>query len=355
MGNRKSSGGVKKKHNFFFEHSSEPLFIADISGNIGDLNHKGVELLSSNNRALLNFFFLFHNQHEKDTFWKQLSKKKILIDFKTKFITSKKEIIDVLISAKIITDKNSETTGFEGMIKPSGKIRNQMAKAIIDTQEKERKRFADDLHDNFSQQLSAIKFHISTLQNVNLPPNYKRILFNSDEIINNLLMEIRSICFNLVPTSLQSYGLKHAVSELCRKTQSNGKLDFFVKIDPNFPVMEKATEVNIFRVIQEFIHNSIKHGNAKNISIKMKYSAKTKEVIFLLEDDGKGFEIKDHMKDKNNGMGLKNIQTRVELCNGDITMKSFVNKGTKFKITIPYQNQNENKSGKTTTTDRGRS
>jgi len=355
MGNRKSSGGVKKKHNFFFEHSNEPSFIADISGHIVDLNNKGVELLSSNNPALPNFFYLFYNQREKETFWKQLSKKKVLIDFKTKFINSKEEISDVLISAKIITNESSVVTGFEGMVKPWGKIKNLMAKAIIDTQEIERKRFANDLHDNFSQQLSAIKFHISTLQNVDLSPNYRRILLNSDEIINNLLMEIRSICFNLVPTTLQSYGLKHAVSELCRKTQSNGKLDFFVKIDPNFPVMEKAAEVNIFRVIQEFIHNSIKHGNAKNISIKMGHSAKTKEVTFLLEDDGKGFEIKDYIKDKSNGMGLKNIQTRVELCNGDIKMKSSVNKGTKFKITIPYQNQNENKSGKTTTTDRGRS
>jgi len=340
MGNRKSLQETKKKYNFFFEQSNDPLFIADSSGQIVDFNNKGVELLSgSKNSAFPNFFHFFYDQHEKDTFWKQLSKKKVVIDFKTKFINSKQEIIDVLISAKTINDKNTALTGFEGMIKPSGKIRNLVSKAIIDTQENERKRFANDLHDNFSQQLSAIKFHISTLQNVDLSPNYKRILLQSDEIINNLLIEIRAICFNLVPTTLQSCGLKHAVSELCRKIQSNGKLDFFLEIDQNFPTLEKTTEVNIFRVIQEFINNSIKHGNAKNITIKMGLAAKTNNAVILLEDDGKGFELKDHIKDKNNGMGLKNIQTRVELCNGDIKMKSALNKGTKFKITIPYHNK----------------
>lgn len=334
MGNKKLLKGIDERYDFFFEQSNDCFFITDNDGFIVEANNSGIDLLKYSGRTgSFTFFDLFYNQNEKRNFYMQLRQNNPVGDFKARLISKDKEVLHVLITAKQIADKHLNNLGFQIILKQSNKIKGIVTKAVADTQEIERKRFARDLHDNFGQQLFAIKLHLATMQGFDSLSEYKHILAKSDEIVDSLLFEIRSMCFNLIPKTLQMFGLTYAVSELCNRLRSNGTLDFSFITTPNFPALKKTVEVNVFRIIQEFVNNAIRHGGATAITIKMEGSEVSDHLTILLEDNGKGFKIGESLMHE--GMGLKNIKTRVSLCNGDLKMESSAKRGTKFKILLP--------------------
>ena len=212
-------------------------------------------------------------------------------------------------------------------------IKNIIVRTIVDTQEKERIRFAKDIHDSLGQQLSAVSFYLSSLTNNNTFSTKmgNKLLSTSNEALIGVLEEIRNICFNLMPKTLENYGLVEAIYELCRKIEFSKILVFHIKISKNFPSLNKSLEIAVFRIIQEFINNSIKHGQAKKINIVLKNNLNN--VKLSLQDNGIGFNYKKISSHP--GMGLKNVKSRVESYNGDVNIISSIKKGTKYEITIP--------------------
>jgi signal transduction histidine kinase len=241
-----------------------------------------------------------------------------------------------MISANKMEARGDEITEYQGIIKDISKekeIENLVIRTILNTQERERERFARDLHDSLGQQLSGIKFFLETLKLGDKLPDKKQneMLAKSGEAINHAIEELRNICFNLMPRALESFGLKYAIEELCDKMEFAGTLKFNIIITKNFPSLEKSLEIAVFRIVQEFINNSIKHGKTKTISITMKLIQK--KVYIVLKDDGIGFNQKK--LSKNAGMGLKNVQSRITSYDGEVKIESAPNKGTTYRITIP--------------------
>jgi signal transduction histidine kinase len=208
-----------------------------------------------------------------------------------------------------------------------------MIRTIVDTQESERERFARDLHDSLGQQLSGIKFLLETLKKMNGAPDKKKeeILSLSIKSLTNAMTEVRNLCFNIMPRALENFGLTHAIAELCKKMERGGLLAFKVSIAKNFPALSKPLEIAIYRIVQEFINNSIKHGKAKKVIIVMRY--RHGKLNIILRDDGVGFVQNDLSKFE--GMGIRNVKSRVSSYNGEVKIESAIMKGTSYRITIP--------------------
>jgi len=214
------------------------------------------------------------------------------------------------------------------------KTENLIIRAIIDTQEKERRRLAVDLHDSLGQQLSAIKFFISALGETLGNREEKEILDKSNDALSGILTDMRNICFNLMPVTLEEFGLLAAVRELCNKTRYGNKMEFEISHTEGFPKLLKNLEIDIYRVIQEFINNSMKHSNASKIAVMFKYDKKNMEII--LSDNGQGF---DQSGPARRGMGLQNVQSRVKSHKGEIRIRSEKGKGTNYTLTIPLEEE----------------
>ena len=212
------------------------------------------------------------------------------------------------------------------------KTENLIIRAIIDTQEKERRRLAVDLHDSLGQQLSAIKFFISALGQSPGNREEKEILNKSNDALSGILTDMRDICFNLMPVTLEEFGLLAAVKELCNKTRYGNKIVFEILHPEGFPKLWKNLEIDIYRVIQEFINNSMKHSNASKISVLFKYDKKNMEIT--LSDNGQGF---DPARLAARGMGLQNVQSRVKSHKGEIQIRSEKGKGTTYVLIIPLE------------------
>lgn len=322
-----------------FEESSDPIFVIDAQGNFIDLNKAGIQLLKCNQDDIQGInFFNFFLEKDKEGFLKELQNNGSTVNCSVKLMDQQKKYISCLISASEIKDEFGKRIGYQGIIKDVSKQReidNLLIRTVVDTQEKERKRFAKDLHDSLGQRLSAVKYFLETLRRVDPISTQKhlKMLNRSNEALDDALADLRNICFNLMPGTLHNFGLKYAVRELCKKIEFTNMLEFDVVFADNFPELSQSLEIAIFRIVQEFINNAIKHGKAKNIRIEMSYTEKEDKLHLHFEDDGQGFELRNIWDYA--GMGLMNVKSRVESYNGDIKIESGVNEGTKFIIVMP--------------------
>lgn len=339
-----SSKETEKKFRKVFEDSSDCFFITDATGKFLDLNRAGFELLKCDKASINSgtFFEYIYGDIEREAFVRQINEKGVVPDCKVKIRDKENTIIDCLVSANKIINEYGVTRGFQGTIKNMTKqkeIENLFVRTIVDTQEKERNRIVKDLHDSLGQQLSAIKFFLGTMKSVKgkvSPEKYDELLTKSDSALNEVIAELSNICFNIMPGTLQKFGLNHAIHELCNKIKSSNTIDFKTDIAPDFPVLDKNLEVTLFRIVQEFINNALKHGFAKKISIKMISDPEEGKLFIVLKDTGKGFDMKQ--AENFSGMGLKNVKSRIESYTGFVKISSIIGTGTTYEIMIPYKN-----------------
>ena len=201
--------------------------------------------------------------------------------------------------------------------------------AEIQIQENERKRIASDLHDSLGPLLSAVKLNISSIEVTH--PDDQRVIQKTSRYLDEIIGSMRQISYNLLPNTLERKGLIEAVREFIAQVSNQQSLQiklFVVKEG----IVPKNKEIHIFRMIQEIIHNTIKHANAKSLQIGI--SSENKHIMILTKDDGQGFDLAK-VKSESGGLGLKSLESRCEILNGILSLESEPGKGTNCYIKIP--------------------
>jgi PAS domain S-box-containing protein len=207
---------------------------------------------------------------------------------------------------------------------------NKMLRAVIDAQEKECQRLARDLHDSLGQRLSAVKFIVSAAIEDCSEPNLRQRLQEANKTLFYLLADTRKHCMNLMPSSLEDFGLMEATKELARQLEQAKMLSVYLEISPGIPELPKDLQIDLYRIIQEFVNNALKHGRATCLRVIFSY---VKSGLMLrLSDNGRGFDVE---KVKETGMGLKNMQTRIRSHKGEMDLRSRQGFGTSIQIIIP--------------------
>jgi len=210
------------------------------------------------------------------------------------------------------------------------KHKEQQLQAVIDGQEEERRRIARELHDGVGQKLAGIKINWENLstdlsQNENFGGLQKM-----SELLDSAAAEVRMISHQMMPKELEQFGLVPAIESLLRNNLENSGIQF----EFNQLGMEKrlpqVVELNIFRIIQELLSNVLRHAEAKNLHVQL--LKRQGAVVLIVEDDGKGFEIKN---DESFGIGLMNIESRIKMINSNFVIESEPGKGTTIRIRIP--------------------
>jgi signal transduction histidine kinase len=199
----------------------------------------------------------------------------------------------------------------------------KLIRAEIDTRENERKRIARELHDGVGTNLTAIKLMVNQLLQHHLEPRTKDI----EEMFQTALKELTHIIYGLTPPSLARYGLfaalRNYISRLNRSLSPSISLQTFGK-----EINHYDFNIMVFRIVQELISNSIKHASASHINIHVNAFDDMFSIIY--EDDGIGFT---HAADQH-GLGLSNIESRVQTVNGNIKFDSGGH-GVCYTIDIP--------------------
>ncbi len=211
---------------------------------------------------------------------------------------------------------------------------NELFNTIVITQDVERKRIAQDLHDSLGSILSAAKLKLSSLaetKNIFTPDQLEKYQGSLD-LLDEASTELRNISHNIMPATLSKLGLKAALQNLIDKISAHSKTQIQFTAHGFEKRITEATEISVYRIILELLNNIVKHADAAKATIQLiKYPA---YINLMIEDDGKGFEYSKAIEEKK-GIGLGNIQSRVEYLNGSIDIDSVQGKGTTVIIEIP--------------------
>jgi two-component system NarL family sensor kinase len=202
-------------------------------------------------------------------------------------------------------------------------------KAEISTLENERRRIATDLHDELGPLLSAVRIRINHLSSES--DNDRNIVSYANKHIDDILTKAREISYNLLPNTLVRKGLVKAIEEYISKLREVHDLKIIFRADTS-TTLDKEKEINIYRIIQEVIHNTVKHAKAKQLIVELKEQGD--QLILITADDGKGFNIGDKMSNSN-GLGLINLQSRAEILNAKFSYDSEPDKGTRYIFEMP--------------------
>ena len=199
--------------------------------------------------------------------------------------------------------------------------------SMIEGQESERKRIAQDLHDGLGGLLATIKVKFNIIQKELRELESMDVYQRTSMMIDDACTEVRKIAHNMMPDSLTKLGLVEAVRDISEYTS-----DINIKvINLGTHRMTETQDIMIYRIIQEFINNTRKHAHAEQIIVQ--FSSDDHHSIIYIEDDGCGFDVNSTSAPK--GLGLKSIESRIKYLGGTHELDSALGVGTTLQIMIP--------------------
>lgn len=203
--------------------------------------------------------------------------------------------------------------------------------AVIQTEERERKRFAKDLHDGLGPLLSTVKMSVSALMNTN-PPNQTEILENTNIVINEAITSIKEISNNLSPHVLTNFGLVSALKNFTHKINQTRSIALNFTSNFENDRLDPNVETILYRATCELINNTLKHARATEMDILIEKNAKSLTIQF--KDNGVGFSYEKKNLDQETGMGFSNITSRIKSINGIFVINSAPGEGTHALIKV---------------------
>ena len=205
-------------------------------------------------------------------------------------------------------------------------------KVVLESQESERKRFARDLHDGFGQLITAVKMMLSQMYAIDEPDKRSELALKSNEMLDTMHSQLREIAHNLMPEQLLNEGLISALKDYVLRISKNTDIQITVNAFGIEKRLDQTVEINVYRIIQEWINNVIKYSGAEKLTLQL--TGFDNEINILIEDNGKGF--KKEQLTKSRGWGWKNIQSRLEAINGILEIDSQEGTtGTSFILDLP--------------------
>jgi len=203
------------------------------------------------------------------------------------------------------------------------------AKALLEGQEKERKRVATELHDGLGVLLSNVKLQFTSFIDKN--PENKNLLEKANDVLEQASSDVRRISHNMMPGVLMKLGLLEAIRDLLDEINEGGVIEANLEVTGEEHDFEENTEIILYRIFQELINNTLKHAEAKNISIVINYTHD--QVYIQYSDNGKGFSLKESKAEPS--MGLQSIESRIDFLGGEMQLETEESKGVMYSIFIP--------------------
>lgn len=205
----------------------------------------------------------------------------------------------------------------------------QRLAAEIETLEKERRSISSNLHDDIGPVLSIIKLQISS----RLEDGIDTLLGEAIQNLDYVIQHIRQLNEALFPFVLLRKGLGAALQTIAEQVNQSGELYVQLKLDCDTSFFSEQFSVQLFRIIQELLNNTLKYASAKRFEVAIIHAG---QYLHLhVKDDGKGFDLHKVMQ-YGVGLGLRNIFSRTELLGGQLQIDTTPGQGVHYQLKIPF-------------------
>ena len=206
----------------------------------------------------------------------------------------------------------------------------QRIQAVLDGQEEERRRIARELHDGVGQSLSGVKLKWESISGTIKSDTLRENLQSLSDLIDGAATEVRTISHQMLPKELEQFGLVTALESILHIIKGSGGMACTFNYHNMNERLSQVIELGLFRIAQELINNINKHAEATEVNVQL--LKRSKHLVFIVEDNGKGF---DYELNKSTGIGLMNIESRVQGLKGILHYESKPRSGTLVTIRIP--------------------
>ena len=242
------------------------------------------------------------------------------------------KVVHLNAKAELIVNDQGKAIRIIGTIQDISE-RKEMEKrifeAIIETEEKERQRMAQDLHDEIGPLLSSLKLYVSSFSDKLSGDEKARFIYSKiQEIVSDAVENVRELSYALSPNILINFGLYRAIQNIIDRNSILIPFDFVSNIEAFR--FNRNVEIIYYRIIKELVNNTLKHAGASMIKIRVHYMDNTLTLEYM--DDGKGFDINSELSQKREGIGLFNIISRVKLINANYHFDGGIGKGFIFEL-----------------------
>ncbi len=326
----------ENRFKLLFDNSTDEIFLADFDGNFIEVNQEVIKRLGYSREELMKKNFT----DIKTPKYIPLVKKNIDIIiqnghhiYETEHLTKKGSVIFLEMSSRVIDYFGKKAIlSLARDITDRKEIERKIAAAIIETEERERQRFAADLHDGLAPLLSTIKLYTDLLKKGNFNKiSPAETLQAVDELIDKAIVSTREISNNIMPSILQDFGLPVAIRDFCNYINNTQSVKIMLDTSQYKLSGTRIEETVLFQSIKELVNNSLKHSRAKNIEIYLE--SHERQVNLFYKDDGIGFDVEDKLQQPT-GMGLNNIVNKIKTINGLTLIKSKEGEGMSVLVTV---------------------
>jgi len=209
----------------------------------------------------------------------------------------------------------------------------EIIKVTFATQEEERRRISESLHNGLGQLLFAIKIGMTSVniqEAISSPDQFDQSKAYTESLLVEAIQECRKISHELMPATLEEFGLRSAIDDVCK--QLSGTVHFDCHYSSVMPGLEKYLELAVFRTVQELMLNVVKHAGGTHAEVIV--AIQQREIHISVKDNGRG--IGRYQKTKN-GIGLAFIRSKAKLLNGTVDINSIPGAGTEVIVNIPFK------------------
>ena len=233
-------------------------------------------------------------------------------------------ILFIYLYQRKLIKKNQENQAINDLLQQQ---EMKSAYAMLEGQDKERKRIASELHDNLGSILVTLNMYADSLLSNTTRKDPATILQKISETTTRANEEVRKISHSLDSGMLKHFGLESAIKQLMEAVETSKNISIEVELDLS-EAPNNEISLEIYRIIQELLNNTLKH--AKATKIRLELSEIKEDLTLIYEDNGIGFDLATIER----GMGLNNIRKRVERLHGDLKIDAAIGRGSTFIIEL---------------------
>jgi PAS domain S-box-containing protein len=215
-----------------------------------------------------------------------------------------------------------------------------LTQELMKAQESERQMISRELHDRVAQELAAVKINCEMLLNHHpaIPPEIRLKISEMTRTLQESIKAVRDLSYDLRPPVLDEMGLVQTLFQYCHDFSENNGINVdFSAAGMKGLKLDFDTEISLYRLVQEGLTNIKKHADAGHVTIRL--VAASPNIILRIEDNGRGFDVQERLANitKEKRMGIRSIEERVKLLQGEMVLRSKPKQGTKIFIKFPYK------------------
>lgn len=195
---------------------------------------------------------------------------------------------------------------------------NQLIEAAVRSEETERHRIAETLHDEVGAILSSAKLHLLGIKDAALDERDQQMHKKGGGLLNEVIQKVRGISHNLHSNILREFGLNEAIRDFVKKTVNSSAIEADTELDDNYMPENHEEDISTYRMVQELVNNILKYANATRLLISSSLKDNILELVLFHNGDGLTQDQFEELSFRKEGLGLKNIRNRIILLKGTI-------------------------------------